>query len=283
MLASASGVRRSFPPLPCRTTISRRSKSMSLTRSRRHSSSRSPLPYIKTAQSFAAPDILLKHAANLVLAQHHRHAFRTAGRGHALEPCERPLQHTIVQERQRGERLILGRRRNAVLNRQVREKPLDVSFAEISWVPAIVEQDETSNPLNVGLFGPAAVAPLTQPPANDCQQAKLPVRIWRPVEMRKRSGWTHSARSVSAVRHRHQFSALVISPRVGAELRPTAARLPSPPPNAARSPTWWDQTAPATTARRSSHPNTAPSAAASRSRAARLPWPPSRRRTARNS
>ena len=50
-----SGTRRSLSPFPARTMISPRMKSMSFTRRETASPTRSPLPYIRTAQSRGTP------------------------------------------------------------------------------------------------------------------------------------------------------------------------------------------------------------------------------------
>jgi|GEM_PF-2691050 len=53
---TGSIVIRSFAPLPSRTRISLRAKSISRTRKRRHSMRRSPSPYIRDAISRASPE-----------------------------------------------------------------------------------------------------------------------------------------------------------------------------------------------------------------------------------
>jgi hypothetical protein len=102
-------VRRSFWPLPLRTMISRRSRSMSFTRSCSASSRRKPRAIQERADQ---PDGTLRHgqeAARFFPSQHHRDMHRPLGVNQVAQPLKLAPKHLLVQEQQRGQGLVLRR------------------------------------------------------------------------------------------------------------------------------------------------------------------------------
>ena len=98
---------------PCRwrTSTCRRSKSMSFTRSRRPSSSRSPAAVEQRRHEPVARRELREHRADLVAAEHDRNRRAARARARGVEPFERAVEHGAVEEEQRAKRLVLGRTR----------------------------------------------------------------------------------------------------------------------------------------------------------------------------
>jgi len=63
------------------------------------------------------------------------------------------MQHIAVQEQQRRLGLILGGRRDFSLHRQITQKALNIVCPHILGVTFIVEKNETTGPIQIGLFG----------------------------------------------------------------------------------------------------------------------------------
>jgi len=53
--------------------------------------------------------------------------------------------------------LVLCRRRNTAIRREMREKRLDVGSRQIDWMAIAVKADVALDPVDVGLLGPYAV------------------------------------------------------------------------------------------------------------------------------
>jgi hypothetical protein len=67
------------------------------------------------------------------------------------------LQHFPVEKEQCALGLVLRRRRNAAICREMREKRLDVGSRQIDRMAATVKTDVAPDPVDVGLLGPYAV------------------------------------------------------------------------------------------------------------------------------
>jgi hypothetical protein len=66
------------------------------------------------------------------------------------------LEHAPVEEEQRGESLVLGRGSHAFDGGEVGQERGHVIGAELARVPQVVMDQETSDPVQVGLFGAGA-------------------------------------------------------------------------------------------------------------------------------
>ena len=152
---SASGTRRSLPPFPSRTTISRRSRSTSFTRMRRHSVTRSPPPYISPTTEPEGFLELLQDGAHLAMTEHDGQPAWSARRRDAIHARERAPDDVRVEEDERRQRLILGRRRTPALPRQDGEEA-STSSPRLRGMPPPVRHDEPPDPVDVCRLGPRA-------------------------------------------------------------------------------------------------------------------------------
>jgi hypothetical protein len=103
---------------------------------------------------------MAQDATDLALTQHDGQPTRARRGRDPLDPREGASHDMRVQEQERGERLVLGRRRDLVLQRQRREETRDVRFAEVRRVAPAVLHDEPPDPEDVRRLGPSAVSPL---------------------------------------------------------------------------------------------------------------------------
>ena len=74
-------------------------------------------------------------------------------------PGERTIKDRLVEEEQRRERLVLGRRTHAAGVSQARNERRDLPLGHLFWVALAVKQNEAPDPANVSLLGPRAVMP----------------------------------------------------------------------------------------------------------------------------
>ena len=75
----------------------------------------------------------------------------------AFDPIQRRLEHFIVKEEERAERLILGRSSDAFVDCQVREKRADFGLSHFIRMAFTVKEDELFDPAPVRLFGSEAI------------------------------------------------------------------------------------------------------------------------------
>jgi len=78
-------------------------------------------------------------------------------RGNTVNIAQRLLQYALVQEHQRIQRLILGRRGNIAVHRQVSPENANFRRPHIARVPLTMEVNKPSHPVHVGLLCPYAV------------------------------------------------------------------------------------------------------------------------------
>lgn len=101
---------------------------------------------------------LFDHRLDLRTGHDHRQTLRTFRPRNAFDPRQIDAEHVAVQEQQRAQRLIL---RYAPLCRQRRQERLDLGRAHLARMVLAMEQDESSDPADLRLFGTdAAVAKL---------------------------------------------------------------------------------------------------------------------------
>ena len=136
--------------------ISPRPKSRSLTRSWRPSRSLSRTVQERADQPRGAVQ-LGQDCLDLVAGQHDRQSLRLAGPHHSFDAVERQFQHVFVKEQHRRQSLVLRGRGHVCADREMRQETVDVALCQFARVRADVKQNEAANPVEVGLFGTAAV------------------------------------------------------------------------------------------------------------------------------
>jgi hypothetical protein len=78
------------------------------------------------------------------------------------ELADLPAKDVPVQEQQRGECLILGRRADLAGHGEVGQEGVDLGFGHVAGVAEIVEVDEATDPQTVCLLGPPTVVTRAQ-------------------------------------------------------------------------------------------------------------------------
>ena len=99
---------------------------------------------------------------DLVAREYDRQPLWLAGSNASLDPVQRLLQYAPVKEQQRRQSLVLSGCGHVSLDRQMRQKSVDVVFSQFTRMRTSVKQDEAANPVDVCLFGAAAVMPGSQ-------------------------------------------------------------------------------------------------------------------------
>lgn len=99
----------------------------------------------------------LQDGAHLLAGKHDRQSLRPRGADQLVEPRQLHLEHLSVEEKKRRERLVLGRGADPPLDGEAREKAGDFVASHLGRVALVVEQNEATNPLDVGALGAAAV------------------------------------------------------------------------------------------------------------------------------
>jgi len=105
-----------------------------------------------------------------------------AKRPHDLvEPAHILLEHRVIQQHKRTQRLALRGGGDAAFHGRMRQARLDLSPAHLARRPGAVKQDETSHPAHRGLFGPQARVAGTHPPAHLSEERGRLMRRGRTV------------------------------------------------------------------------------------------------------
>lgn len=139
--------------------MSRFSKSISLTRRRAHSTTRRPRSVEERRHHPLAAAELAEERGDLVSGENDRQARRPPRPDDALHPRNLDAEDVAVEKQERGQRLVLGRGADAVLDGEAREEALDLGRSHLARVPLAVEQDEAADPADVRSLGlRAAVA-----------------------------------------------------------------------------------------------------------------------------
>jgi hypothetical protein len=113
---------------------------------------------------------LSENGAGLRFAENDRDS---SGAANALNPgdeLELSVEYLLIKKKQSAERLILGRGRYVAINREIAEEGADFVFSHLGGMTFVVEEDETADPIYVGLLGSDAVAFNAQMPADAVQQ-----------------------------------------------------------------------------------------------------------------
>ena len=87
-----------------------------------------------------------------------------------IHETELSLENLLIKKEQRAERLVLSGRGNVALDRKVSQERADLFFAHRVRMAFVVEDDETSNPIDVSLFGADAVMLNAQMPADAVEE-----------------------------------------------------------------------------------------------------------------
>ena len=88
--------------------------------------------------------IVWRSRSHFVPREHHRHSARTLRSHQRVQPPNGHVQHVAIQEHDRCERLILGRRADVGVHRQAREKARDVSCTQLARMTRATETNEAT-------------------------------------------------------------------------------------------------------------------------------------------
>ena len=146
---------------------------MSCTRSRSHSTRRSPEPYSKfpAIQYFPSSWESTRRTSSGESTTGSRRGFFARSSESSCGNLQ--LQNRPVEEQQRVKGLVLGRRRDLSIYRQVSQKRLDFGFAQLTRVTPVVESHKPPNPVNVGFLGPVTIVLEMDTLPDDLQQHRL--------------------------------------------------------------------------------------------------------------
>jgi len=97
---------------------------------------------------------------------------RLLGVDEVSQPFELSAQDLLIEKQQRRECLVLGRRTDFGVARQVRKVGADLGLAHRLGVAFFVKENEPTNPADVGLLRSRAVVSRTKRGANELQQAR---------------------------------------------------------------------------------------------------------------
>ena len=96
---------------------------------------------------------LLEERRHLAPREHRGKVLGTAGALEAVQLGHGKVEDTAIEEEDGAEGLVLRGRRRVPLHREVVEEGGDLGAAELPGVPAVVEEDEGADPLEVCLLG----------------------------------------------------------------------------------------------------------------------------------
>lgn len=130
-------------------------------------------------------------ARHLLGREHHREPVPSLRADRMLRQCQRPPQHVPVQEEQRGQRLVLRRRRHPRAHGERGQESLDLGFPQLRRMAATVEDDEAPDPAHVGLLRARAVmsrAKRGPHPIEELRRGRRPTRRYRGSVQHRHSG-----------------------------------------------------------------------------------------------
>ncbi len=116
-----------------------------------------------------------QNAADLCAREHHRQPLGPLRTDGTVEALEFAAEDVAIQEQDAGQGLVLGRRRDLAAHGEIGQERDDFGGSHLVGVALVVEQDEATNPLYVGLFGPRA-------------HVAQPDRLTHPIEEARRGG-----------------------------------------------------------------------------------------------
>ena len=98
---------------------------------------------------------------HLGTTQDHRQTRRTLGAHHLIHPRQFDIQDFPIQKQERRKRLILRRRRDLAVDRQIRQKRRHLHRPHLARMAFAMKQHKTPNPLDILRLGSYAVMPQT--------------------------------------------------------------------------------------------------------------------------
>ena len=163
-----------------------------------------------------------QHGRHLLAAEHDGDVRRAPRANQTVEPRQLHAEHVPVEEQQRTERLVLGRRAHPAILGQVREEAGHLLGSERRRVTLVVKQNVPPDPEDVGLLGAAAHVPQSHRGPHPVEEAGGPraVRGRRLGDRRRRLFATTVGRHAHA--RRQARPALRACPR----LRHLRRRIP---------------------------------------------------------
>jgi hypothetical protein len=153
---AGSIVMRSLSPLPLRTTIWLRAKSMSSTRRRQHSSARRPEPEQVRHQPRHTVEPL-EHGADFVTGEDDGQPLRPFRAHDVVQPGHLDVQDFSVEEQKGAQRLVLGGGRHLPINGQPAQEARDLRRPHLGGMTLAMEEGVAPDPGDVGLLRSAAV------------------------------------------------------------------------------------------------------------------------------
>ena len=105
---------------------------------------------------------LREHGVGLLARHHHGDVVRLARPDDITQVPDVEPEDVAVQEQHGGERLVLSRRAELLLDREVRQELVDLGLGHVLGVPHLVEPDEALHPHDVGRLGARTVVTRAQ-------------------------------------------------------------------------------------------------------------------------
>ena len=122
---------------------------MSLTRRRRHSRRRRPLPYKKVGHEAVVAFEVGEDGAGFGAGEDDGEFRRAGDAFDAGDEFEFPLEDLLVEEEEGAEGLVLGGGGDAAVDGEVAQEGGDFFFAEVGGVALSVEEDKAADPVGV--------------------------------------------------------------------------------------------------------------------------------------
>src|SRR2546426_2533496 len=113
-----------------------------------------------------------KHLAHFIFRQDDGDANRTLRSHQRRQAANRHLQHVAIQEQDRRKGLVLRRRADVRVDREIRQKPRDVPGTELARMASATRPDEPLHPLDVHFFRPWTVMPNSECPTQRGQKRR---------------------------------------------------------------------------------------------------------------
>src|SRR5436190_23529214 len=99
-----------------------------------------------------------QHVPRSLLGKNNRYFLWSAGSDNVVDPRQPFLKHVLIEEQERGKRLILRGGRYVHLCCQMAQKSLHFIRTHFLWMPDAMKPDVTLNPVYIGRFSARTVA-----------------------------------------------------------------------------------------------------------------------------
>lgn len=109
-----------------------------------------------------------------------------------LELIKRTLEDAIVQKTERGQRLVLRRRRHALVGGKPGQERRNIRLIQVLGMATIVGVDIPANPMDIGCFRSPAVSLFARRAPNQLHEPEATGRVRRVVQMRRRNARQHT-------------------------------------------------------------------------------------------